>query len=64
MYKLTHLEGCDGPEIDWNRYEITFREMTTGFRQANKRLLVLILIVQSPHFLFRVNRESLPLKLL
>jgi len=38
MYKLTHLQKHDAPEIDWNRYEITFRQMTKGFREANKRL--------------------------
>jgi acylphosphatase len=42
MYNLTQLEEYDGPEIDWNRYEIRFmsRQMTKGFREAVKRLVL------------------------
>jgi acylphosphatase len=40
MYTLTRLEEYDGPEIDWERYEIRFmsRQMTKGFREAVERL--------------------------
>lgn len=40
MHKLTQPEEYDGPEIDWNSYEIRFmsRQMTSGLREANKRL--------------------------
>ena len=38
---LTKLEEYDGPEIDWNRYEIRFmaRQMSKGFREAVQKLV-------------------------
>jgi hypothetical protein len=38
-YTVTKLEEYDGPEIDWNRYEIRFtsKQMYKGFHEANMR---------------------------
>ena len=39
-YFLSTLREYDGPEIDWNRYEIRFmsKQMYKGFKEANRRL--------------------------
>jgi hypothetical protein len=39
-YVLTTMEEYNGPEIDWNRYEIRLmaKQMTKGFREAVDRL--------------------------
>jgi hypothetical protein len=39
-YFLSTLREYDGPEIDWNRYEIRFmsKQMYRGFKEANQRL--------------------------
>ncbi len=40
QYNVSGLTEYNGPEIDWNRYEIRFmaRQMTKGFRLANEKL--------------------------
>lgn len=40
IYNVSGLKEYNGPEIDWNRYEIRFMngQMTKGFRLANEKL--------------------------
>jgi hypothetical protein len=39
-HNVSGLVDYDGPDIDWNRYEIRFMtgQMTKGFRLANEKL--------------------------
>lgn len=40
QYNVSGLVEYNGPDIDWNRYEIRFMtgQMTKGFRLANEKL--------------------------
>jgi len=40
LYNVSGLVEYNGPDIDWNRYEIRFMtgQMTKGFRLANEKL--------------------------
>lgn len=39
-YRITQLEEYDGPNIDWNGYQLSFmsEQMYKGFHEANQRL--------------------------
>ena len=50
-YNVSNLTEYDGPDIDWNRYEIRFmtRQMTKGFRIANERLEVIETVLRDTY---------------